>query len=88
MTQHGKSIEQADVALSELGVGESAWLLNVKMDFLEARLAAMGLGPGVLVTVVKNGRGALVVAVERTLLALDRKVCAEIIVEPSIGQDG
>lgn len=66
--------------LSEMRVKECRILVGIKRERLAVRLASMGLAPGACVTMVRNGRATVVVAVDRTYLALDRRIVADILV--------
>jgi len=72
------------VALSSLPPGATARLASVNAGAgLRARLVAMGLRPGIPVTVVHNrGRGPFVVAVHGTRIMLGRGMADKVLVRP------
>jgi Fur family ferric uptake transcriptional regulator len=72
------------VALSSLPAGAKARLASVDAGAgLRARLVAMGLRPGVPVTVVHNrGRGPFLVAVQGTRIMLGRGMAEKVLVWP------
>lgn len=68
--------------LSMLGLGEHARLLRVDAgENLTSRLNAMGLTPGVEVTVIQDAGGSLLLAVRDSRLALGRGMTQKILVE-------
>lgn len=75
---------RAVVALSECAAGCEARLTAVRAGReLRARLAAMGLAPGVRLRVVRqSGRGPMVLAVRGMRLAVGRGMAEKLDVEP------
>lgn len=78
------STKETMVPLSEMRINERRTLAGVKREGLAVRLASMGLSPGAAVTMVRNGGATVVVAVDRTYLALDRRIVADILVVPEV----
>lgn len=73
--------------LSMLGAGERARLLKVSAnESLVSRLNAMGLTPGVEVTVIQDAGGPLLLSVRNSRLALGRAMARKILVE-IVGRD-
>lgn len=70
--------------LSEMRIKECRILVGVMREGLAVRLASMGLAPGACVTMVRNGGATVVVAVDRTYLALDQRIVADILVGPVV----
>lgn len=68
--------------LSMLGPGERARLLSVNAnEGLTSRLNAMGLTPGVEVTVIQDAGGPLLLSVRDSRLAVGRDMAQKILVE-------
>jgi len=68
--------------LSMLGMGERARLVSVNAgESLTSRLNAMGLTPGVEVTVIQDSGGPLLLGVRDSRLALGRGMAQKIFVE-------
>ncbi len=68
--------------LSMLGPGERARLLSVNAnEGLTSRLNAMGLTPGVEVTVIQDAGGPLLLSVRDSRLAVGRGMAQKILVE-------
>jgi len=68
--------------LSMLGPGERARLLSVNAgENLTSRLNAMGLTPGIEVTVIQDAGGPLLLSVRDSRLAVGRGMAQKILVE-------
>ncbi len=73
------------IPLSMLGPGERGVVVDMRGGRgIRGRLSAMGLVPGVQVSVVNNGgnAGPLIVAIMDTRLALGRRMAHRILVQP------
>ncbi|MFZ5910270.1 MAG: FeoA family protein [Chloroflexota bacterium] len=74
--------------LSMLGAGERARLLKVNAgEGLISRLNAMGLTPGVELTVVQDAGGPLLLSVRDSRLAIGRGMAQKIFVEIISGEN-
>ncbi len=64
-------------------VGESVKLVNVNASSkVVQRLAALGMTPGVTMTVVQDNGGSIVLALRGSRLALGRQLTQRVFVEP------
>lgn len=75
----GTLMNPKTIELLELKKNQQGLLVNIKGEQLAIALAARGLYPGATVTMIQNRKkGALIIASDRTFLALDFSICSSI----------
>lgn len=84
MTPSRKAIHPGACALSGLSTGGRARLVSIQGGHhLRARLAAMGLAPGIELTIIrKQGHGAFIVAIRGARFVLGRGMTDKLVVQP------
>ena len=85
MNRDATEVNPSGTPLAEVRSGEQVRLMSVAAGHdLRARLAGMGLLPGMKLTVLRNtGGGPLVVSVHNTRLALGRGMVHRMLVAPA-----